>query len=89
MSQTRDTMSDEDIGPPDSYEIDDSPISANELSEEIEELPSEITNENFKKWCCISILSDEGEWSLYDLWFATVQDDKNYCIGYYEVIDPD
>lgn len=89
VQQTRDAWSDVEIGQPESFEIDDNPLKVEELREDIQAFPTEITKENFQLWCCISILTDGEEWSLYDLWLAIVKDGKHYLIGYYEVMGPD
>jgi hypothetical protein len=75
-------------GPPDTSELYDNPLSAEELREDSPDFPSEITDENFTAWCCVSIRADEGQSPLYDLWCAVVRTEAGLEVGYYEVEDP-
>jgi hypothetical protein len=86
---TRDMWFDHDLGDADSFELDDSLISVDELRENSDALPAQISAGNFKGWFSISVQSDEGEWSLYDFWCAVVEDDGQLVVGYYEIEVPD
>ena len=88
-ASTREEWDDVDIGTADGYDIDGNPMTAAELRDEGVALPAEIDDDNFHGWWCITVRADDGEWSLYDFWFALVSENGSVKIGYYEVTDPD
>jgi len=86
---TREDWEDADIGPADSFDIDDSALGLDQLRKEGIKLPREVTPANFKAWCRVTVQADEGEWSLYDLWCAVVEDEGSLVVGYFDVESPD
>lgn len=89
IAETRAMFDDMNIGPADSVELDENPLSVAELREEGTPLPDDVTEDNFVQWCCVSIQADEGEWALYDLWCAVVSVAGEFRIGAYDVMSPD
>jgi len=87
--EVRSEFSDMEIGEPDGFNLDDNPSSAQELRDDGLDLPKEITESNFVRWCCLTVTADDEEWSLFDLWCAVVDEDGVYKVGYFEVLDPD
>lgn len=92
----------EEIIYPKTYEVSGNSSSVADLLEErsyitsrrsSESLPPEITEENFRKWLVIQFMpAPEEELELdawLDWWMALVELDGEYCIGYFEIEDPD
>jgi hypothetical protein len=88
-ADTKQNASDEEVREPGSLELDDNPCRLQELRDDGVPLPTEITESNFVRWCCLSVLSEDEECSFYDLWCAVVRQDGVYKIGYFEINDPD
>ncbi len=63
--RTREMIEDEEIGPPDGFELDENSSDIRELQEDFKTdgilLPEEITPENFLGWWCISVTADDDE----------------------------
>ena len=80
----------DDIGPMDSFELDDNFCGVVELRDDGIALANEVTESNFELWACVTIFAADGEWSLGDIWCAVIhQQEEQYLIGHVEIEDPD
>jgi hypothetical protein len=68
-------------------------LEVDEYSPPTKPLPKQITNDNYRKWMCITLQPDPEENSGYDacfdLWMALVDVSGSLKIGYLEPTDPD
>jgi hypothetical protein len=83
----------EETGYPKRYEIGEGDITVEELREEFEEMPQEVTDENFRQWVVLNFLPGEDEDAGVDAWLGwwllLVDCDGELKVGFYQIEDPD
>jgi hypothetical protein len=81
-------------GPPDAFRFADGELTAADLREEAggsTPLPAHVTDGNFRRWCCIEFLPEEGSQvdACFDWWMAVMDEKGKLAVGFFHITDAD
>src|SRR5262249_15907039 len=81
-------------GPPEAFEYAANATTAPELRKGeggSPRLPSPVSDENFRQWCCLQFLPAEDSESdaCFDWWMAVMEEDGELKVGFFHILDAD
>ena len=95
LREMADAFEFEDLIYPDSHELDNGVLSADDLRQPgmaDKPVPDQLTAENFLLWMCIQFQSQDDSVDVdawFDWWMAVAREQDGLVIGYFEIQDPD
>jgi hypothetical protein len=81
-------------GAPEDFRYDDNDTTAAELREgggDFAALPAHMTDANFRRWCCLQFLPEEGSEvdACFDWWMAVMEEKGTLKVGFFHITEPD